>query len=231
MEALIPPPQEKDLPAPNEKLLRPPTFGEKYGKAAKWLILILIIFIIPLSINLLLQSQKSTTIPVQPTPFPISTSPSLNQIEISPDKKSILNSKTKETIFTIEDTKNYLKNSGYEYNPDTFQTSNSKYAGDCFNDVALSNKKDKIVFSTRCLPGDLPQPWIGVYNITNLPPNAGAYPNPAVHIKFLIGGSGRNFVWSPDDATITYEAGLGLSGQTETRTIDSTTGKILETKK
>jgi len=48
-------------------------------------------------------------------------------------------------------------------------------------------------------------------------------------IEFLAGGSGRSFVWSPGDKTITYEANLE-SGATETRTIDVTTKKVLERK-
>lgn len=147
--------------------------------------------------------------------------PVVNKIEISPDEKSILNTETGETIFTIADAQKYLKDSGYFYNPDTFQTIDAKYEGDCFTAAALSNAKDRIVFSTGCLPGDLPQAWIGGYSINNIIP-------PSFH--FLVGGSGRNFVWSLDDKTITYEATLGLSGMTETRTIDSRTGEILERK-
>lgn len=160
----------------------------------------------------------------------------LNKIGISQDKKSILNVETKEVIFTIEDTKKYLKDSGYEYNPDTFQTTNAEYAGDCFEEAVLSNNKDKIVFSTSCISGDLPQAWVGVYNLPSYSCRKMVDGEkvcsrwPAELIKFLIGGSGRNFVWSPDDKTIAYEADLGLSGMTETRTIDSRTGEILETK-
>ncbi len=161
----------------------------------------------------------------------ITPPPAINKIEISADAKSILNADTKEVIFTINDTQKYLKDSGYFYNPDTFQTTNAKYEGDCFISVALSNSKDKIVFSSGCLPGDLPQAWIGVYDIPDVCAPT-AYPGGECHplekIKFLIGGSGRNFVWSADDKTIAYEANLGLSGMTETRTIDSATGEILK---
>lgn len=181
--------------------------------------------------------------------------PAINKIEISADAKSppaadqpraeILNADTKATIFTIADTQKYLKDSGYFYNPDTFQTTNAKYEGDCFGDAALSNNKNRIVFSSGCLPGDLPQPWIGTvytynkevkkasdsYNAERLPHVYKAY---LAIIKdstsFLTGGSGKKFTWSVDDKTITYEADLGLSGMTETRTIDSQTGEILETK-
>lgn len=162
---------------------------------------------------------------------PISTPlPKINAIEISADGKSIVAEKlyteVKIPIFTIADAQKYLKDSGYAYNPDTFQDTNSKYAGDCFLAAVLSNNKDRIVFSTGCLPGDLPQAWIGVYKL----PYKGYDNNLIVlpEIKFLIGGSGRNFVWSADDKTITYEADLGESGLTEIRTIDSTTGEIIK---
>lgn len=145
----------------------------------------------------------------------------INKIEISADKKSILNAETKKVIFAIEDAQKYLRDSGYFYNPDTFQTTNAKYEGGCFLDAALSNGKDRIVFSTGCLPGDLPQAWVGVYTR----PCISCASEPA--IKFLTAGSGRNFAWSQDDKTITYEADLGLSGMAETRTIDAGTGEIL----
>lgn len=236
MEQLPPPPQEKELPAPHEKLLRSPTLWEKQGKAAKWLAIgSIIFFVVLLASTLLLRLLKPTTTPpIQP---PISTTPTItsipqNAIEISADKKSILNARTNEVIFTISDTQKYLKNSGYEYNPDTFQTTNAKYAGECFGDAALSNKEDRIVFSTGCLPGDLPQPWIGIYYFPyKCPPNAKCIMLKIADVpRFLIGGGGKNFVWSTNEATITYEADLGLSGLTETRTIDSNTGEILEKK-
>lgn len=171
-----------------------------------------------------LTKQTSTNYP--PTsPFPKTVS----VIEISTDKKSILNAETKAVIFTIDDANKYLKDSGYAYNPDTFQTTNAKYVGDCFLGASLSNNIDRIVFSTGCLPGDLPQAWVGTVKIQYV--SGFGYPNESSYlsdIKFLIGGGGKNFVWSSDDKTITYEADLGLSGMTETRTIDAGTGKILE---
>ncbi len=161
------------------------------------------------------------------------TQKTISAIEISVDAKSILNAETKEVIFTIEDANKYLKYSGYAYNPDTFQTTNAKYEGGCFTDAALSIKKDRIVFSSGCLAGDLPQAWIGNFYVV------GSYykgirigKGPlSDKIDFLIAGSGRNFIWSADDKTITYEADLRLSGMIETRTIDSYTGEILDTKK
>jgi len=82
------------------------------------------------------------------------------------------------------------------------------------------------------LPGDLPQAWIGIYNILPISKcNADAMCKMSIpKIQLLIGGSGKNFVWSADDKTIIYEADLGLSGLMETRTIDSVTGEILERK-
>jgi len=153
----------------------------------------------------------------------------IKSIELSPDAKSILNADTKEVILTIDIANKYLKDSGYAYNPDTFQTTNAKYAGDCFLGANLSNNKDRIVFSSGCLAGDLPQAWIGVYEFPQPACSNGTCLHIAVKpaIQFLIGGSGRNFVWSADDKTITYEADLGLSGLTETRTIDSRTGEVL----
>ncbi len=215
MEQLPPPPQEKELPAPHEKLLRKPTFWERQGKIAKWLTAGSIIFFILLLVStLLLRLLRPTIIQL--------TQPVINAIEISTDKKSILTANTQKIIFTIEEAKTYLEKSGYAYNPDTFQTTNTKYAGECFSETSLSNKKDRIVFSTGCLPGDLPQPWIGIYNLPSTHETEYYMP-----FKFLTSGGGRNFVWSQDDATITYEADLGLSGLTEPRTIDSNTGKIL----
>ncbi|MBU3979126.1 hypothetical protein KJ980_06285 [Patescibacteria group bacterium] len=234
MQQLSPPPQEKELPSPNEKLLRSPTFleklSEKQGKAAKWLSIgsiILFVFILFSASILLLRTPKIPTILPLPTPPAptITLSRSVNAVEISADKKSILNADTKKVIFTIEEAKAFLEKSDNPYNPDP---ANPKYAGDCFGNAVLSNNKYRIVFSTDCLPGDLPEAWIGIYNLplqTSCPPNAACAPNPPP-FQFLIGGSGKNFVWSQDNLAITYEADLGLSGMTETRTIDSNTGEV-----
>ncbi len=217
----ISPPKEKELPAPDEKLLRSPAFWERQGKIAKWLAVgSIILFLLIFATTLFLKSQKSTITPIQPT------QPKINAIEISSDQKSILNADTKKVIFTIEEAKAFLEKSDNPYNPDP---ANPKYAGDCFGNAVLSNNKYRIVFSTDCLPGDLPEAWIGIYNLplqTNCPPGAACMPNPPA-FQFLISGSGKNFIWSQDDATITYEANSGLSGMNETHTIDSQTGKIL----
>ncbi|MCK5061146.1 hypothetical protein KAR28_01190 [Candidatus Parcubacteria bacterium] len=163
----------------------------------------------------------------------------IKSIELSQDKKAILNSQTKEVIFTIDDANKYLKNSGYAYNPDAFKDdkdTNVKYAGDCFTDMALSNNKNKIVFSVGCLPlAFLPRTWVGIYQIQN------PYKCPAdrfceiipASFNLLINASGRNFIWSVDDKIITYdrdsvltsERGREITG-TDTLTINSSTGEI-----
>jgi len=177
----------------------------------------------------------------------IKKAPNVKSIVISEDRRSIIDFETGRTILTTEGAQSYLETSGFAYDPNTFQTTNAKYAGDCFTSAVLSNNKDRIVFSTGCLSGDLPQAWIGAYysgaftkqtlDCTGL--NSSLIPtafacigeqNPQPSIYFLIGGSGRNFIWSQDDRAITYEADLGLSGLTETRTINSVTGEILEKK-
>lgn len=83
MEDSPTPVQEKELPSPNEKLLRSPTFWERQRKAAKWLAISLILLVIFLSTStLLLQSQKS--IVVKPTQSPISTVPSITPVSSDP---------------------------------------------------------------------------------------------------------------------------------------------------
>lgn len=159
---------------------------------------------------------------IAPTPAPLQQ---INKVEISADRKTIINAESGEVIFRIDDSKKYLKDSGYFYDPNTFQDTNAKYEGDCFLDAALSNKKDRIVFSTGCLPGDLPQAWIGIielyyhFNENN---------NPNTILKFLAAGSGRNFAWTVDGKNISYEAVLGLSGKTETRVINLETAEIIK---
>ena len=163
----------------------------------------------------------------------------ISAIEISADKKSIVNTETKEVIFTIDDANKYLKDSGYAYNPDGFQDdkdTNADYAGDCFVDMALSNNKNKIVFSTGCLPLAVPPwPWVGVYQIQNpykCPVDRFCEIIPA-SFNFLRNSSGRSFVWSVDDKTITYDKDSILTSErgrevigTGTLTINSSTGKV-----
>lgn len=174
-------------------------------------------------------------------PFTAPPPKTISAIELSSDAKSILNAETKAVIFTIEGARAYLERTGYAYNLDTFQETNAKYAGNCFLGAVLSNNKKSFIFSSGCLAGDLPQAWIGIYSFDSgngakcgynsqsrnfsFIPNASACAESLV--KFLIAGSGKNFVWSSDDKTITYEADLGLSGMTETRTIDAVTGEVL----
>ncbi|MCK4744791.1 hypothetical protein KAS41_01905 [Candidatus Parcubacteria bacterium] len=139
----------------------------------------------------------------------------ISAIEISADKKEVLNSETKEVIFTIEEANKYLKDSSMEY------------AGNCLTDASLRTPApDKIVFSTGCLFKDTEKAWIGIYNIpykykTDLEQSPGIY--------FLTSGSGRNFIWSDNGYYITYEVASKLNGMMETKKIDIY-GKIIKTK-
>lgn len=190
-----------------------------------------------------LSRVKKSTLPVYWPPLKLA-----DKIEISDDKKSILNAETKETIFTIADTQKYLKDSGYEYNPNIFQNTDAKYGGGCFLGAAQSNrygvdKKFSIVFSTGCLQENLSQPWIGVYDFSKI----GIIYDDCIKyacakdisdycikqnciipakFKFLVSGSGRDFAWSQNDKTIIYETDLELSGITEKRVIDSVSGAV-----
>jgi hypothetical protein len=63
MEQLPTPPQEKELPAPHEKLLRKPTAWEKLwerqGKAANWLAIgSIILFLLLLASTIFLKLQN-----------------------------------------------------------------------------------------------------------------------------------------------------------------------------
>lgn len=164
-------------------------------------------------------------------------------VAVAEDGKSVVDFQTKKVIFTIDDAKKFLKNSGYEYDPDTFQNSNAKYAGDCFMSAAVSHDGQRIIFSTGCLPGDMPQAWIGVYEISytdcmdnqssaaSITPVANACigGEPSYVFRFLNGGGGRNFVWSSDDTNVKYDADLGLMGFSLEKMIDINTGKIMVT--
>jgi len=161
-------------------------------------------------------------------------------IRVADDGKTVVDNNSGEVIFSIEEAKKYLKDNGYEYNADTFQSSNAKYAGECFSQAVLSYNKQEIIFSTSCLPGDLPEAWIGVYEISAATCSLGNIqtdPTPAAaddcgdtgtqtNFRFVAGGGGENFVWSVDDKTVAYSAYLGLTGNTEERVIDIETGKV-----
>lgn len=154
----------------------------------------------------------------------------VNKIEISAGKKLILNSETKETILDIEKALTYLKTSGFAYNPETLRNParypKEKFWGECFFDAALSNSKQKIVFSTACLDATtLAQSWIGTYDLLLADIVANSEPSPEP-IKFLTAGGGKNFIWSENDETITYEAIFPLPPGTLKRTINSTAGTI-----
>ena len=80
----------------------------------------------------------------------------ISTIEISANKRAILDANTKKAIFTIEETKEFLQGFKYEI---------SKYSGDCFRDASLSNNKKIVVFSTDCISsGNLSNGWVGIYN-------------------------------------------------------------------
>jgi hypothetical protein len=163
-----------------------------------------------------------------------------SSIRISDDAKSVVDNNSGEVIFTIDEAKKFLKDNSYEYNAETFQSGNAKYAGECFSQAVLSYNKREIIFSTSCLPGDLPQAWIGVYEISaatcslgeiGIDPTAAAADDcgangKQANFRFIAGGGGKNFVWSADDRSVTYSAYLGLTGNTEERIIDIETGKV-----
>ncbi|MCK5466116.1 hypothetical protein KAI56_01285 [Candidatus Parcubacteria bacterium] len=157
----------------------------------------------------------------------------IKSIELSQDKKAVLNAETKGVIFTIEEVNKFLKDSGYEYNPKIPATVKTKYGGNCFEEAALSNDKQKIVFSTSCLSRDLQEVWVGSYATSKCFCREGLDGEdicscPDRSKIFLTGGGGKNFTWSENDKTITYEIDLGLAGMTGKRTIDSRTGEIID---
>lgn len=153
----------------------------------------------------------------------------VNAIEISADKKSILNAETKGVIFTISEAKKYLYEAGYEYNPDAFlnntnQTTNAKYGGDCFSDASFKiSAYDRIVFSTGCLSGDIQQPWIGIYNF---PYKSKTDIEQVPRIYFLAGDNGKKFIWSKEGFYITYEVYSDSEELVKTKEIDIY-GKII----
>jgi len=168
---------------------------------------------------------------------PPSVLQTIKNIEISSDKKSILNVETKKLFLRLVRRINIFTRRDMNIIPMLFlnnisETTNAKYGGDCFLDASLSNNKDRIIFSTDCLEGDLQQAWVGVYDMSR-PCSINADGDwTCLHVvnlkfNFLIGGSGKNFIWSTNDKTITYEADFRLDF-TDNRTIDSQTGEILE---
>ena len=139
----------------------------------------------------------------------------IKSIELSEDKKAVLNAETKEIIFTIDEANKYLKDSNIEY------------AGNCFEEASLKiSAYDRIVFSTGCLSEDTEEAWIGIYNF---PYKYKTDLEQLTKIYFLIGGSGKNFIWLDNGYYMTYEADLKLDGLTEIKKIDIY-GKIIETK-
>lgn len=81
------------------------------------------------------------------------------------DGKSVIDADSGEAIFTIEAAQAYLNEAKLAYNADTFETTDEKYAGSCFEEAVLSEDKEKIIFSTSCLPGDMSEAWVGVYEL------------------------------------------------------------------
>lgn len=73
MEELLTPPEEKKLPAPEEKLLRPPTLWEKYAKF-RWLTLLLLLILILISISIFINKtsniSQTTQLPAPTQPLP-----------------------------------------------------------------------------------------------------------------------------------------------------------------
>lgn len=155
----------------------------------------------------------------------------VSRIERSQDKKAIIDSDTQEVILTIDDTQKYLKESGYVYTPksgedneiddNSSESLGISYGGDCFGAMALSNTKGRIIFSTSCSSGDASKPWIGIYTFDHSSVTGKA------QIKFLTGSSGRGFVWSSEDKSVSYDADIPQTGKMESRTIDPNTGSIL----
>lgn len=157
----------------------------------------------------------------------------ISKIEVSTDNKSVINSETKEIIFNAEDVMNYIKSLGSlsdEINPDNQATYGGGCTEDCLVAAALSNNKDRIVFSAVLFPKDLESvPWIGVYNLPikcSATPKATCHKTPA--FQFLIASNGINFIWSQGDKTITYDGGMDVIIDPEKRKIDANSGKILE---
>ncbi|MDD3190404.1 MAG: hypothetical protein PHI66_01800 [Candidatus Pacebacteria bacterium] len=164
---------------------------------------------------------------------------SLPEVEKASDEKSIVNTKTKEVILTIDEVQAYLEQSGLAYDSETFMTTDAKYVGNSFNQIAVSNDRQKMVFSTYGLAGDIPQPWIGIYELVitdsfcasedraGIIPSASACigEEPEWQVRFLTGGGGMNFVWSQDDKTISYEADFRAESGLD-KTINISTGEV-----
>lgn len=189
------------------------------------LILAIVVFIIFLIVFGLMAQLMKNKRAINPP----STSQIIKNIEISSDKKAILNAETKEVIFTVSEAKKYLHEAGYEYNPDVFlnntnQTTNAKYGGDCFSDASFKvSGYDRIVFSTACLSGDIQQSWVGIYNF---PYKSKTDLEQVPRIYFLAGDNGKNFVWSEEGLYISYDVYSDADEPMKTKEIDIY-GKII----
>lgn len=84
MEEIAAPPEEKELPAPDEKLLRAPTFGEKYGKF-KWPALLIVLILIIGGVYVASNTQEPAAIPpLKPTVIPQVTIPDIPTLTSQP---------------------------------------------------------------------------------------------------------------------------------------------------
>lgn len=135
-----------------------------------------------------------------------------DSVKVAADGRSVQDADTGKPVFTIEEAHRFIQDSGYDYDEDTFQTTDAKYAGDCISEAVLSHDKESIAFITSCLPGDLPQSWIGIYRTDGF--------------RFVYGGGGDTLVWADDDKSISFEAYLGLTGWTFAKSVDVATGGI-----
>lgn len=134
------------------------------------------------------------------------------EVEVASDGAAVLDADTGEPVFIIDDAQRFIEEAGYAYDEDSFRTSNAKYAGGCISEAVLSHNKEDIAFAVSCLPGDMPEPWIGAYGKDGF--------------RFLYGGGGGGLAWSDDDASISFEAYLGLTGWNFAKIIDVKTGAI-----
>jgi hypothetical protein len=131
---------------------------------------------------------------------------------LAADEKAVLDAQTGRIIFTIEEVHRFLRDSGYAYDENTFQSTAAKYDGDCLSEAVLSHDQKSIAFATSCLPGDLPQLWLGVYRRDGL--------------RLIYGGGGDSLAWTEDDKSVNFRAYLGLTGSTFAKAVDMESGAI-----
>lgn len=147
-------------------------------------------------------------------------------IELSGDKRSVLDAVSKQVVFNIDDVKKYLEGS------EVAMEGKIKYSGECFEEASLANSRQEVAFVTGCVPKSISsQPWVGIYDITPNPESSSncVYDNCVVfpEIKFLTGGAAGNLSWSSDDKAISFETYSGKAGITRSVTADPNMGRIL----